>query len=178
MRSMSFSDSCCFISISIYSSACSISLVKSCSCGGSPGLPDTNCFDESTTCMSAVSSIYTSHSPCCTCSCCTFFSYSFRSCYFNSCKSFYVSSILHFSLYLCCFSCRVVAFFPLLQKMFSELAPFLFLNSINNLPLALLHTNMFASIAATSGALWDATSRCFNIHSTARPNGSLSLEEL
>lgn len=63
MRSMSCSNSYCSISVSNCWSACSISQVKSCSCDGSPCLPDANYSDESTTYMGVVSPVCTCCAP-------------------------------------------------------------------------------------------------------------------
>lgn len=164
--------------------------MKSCSYDGSPCLPDASYYDESTTCTGIVSSICTSCTPCYTYFCCTSFSclcssYSFRSCSFNSCNSFFVSSILHFYLCLrafllprCCLSTSIskVAFGTSgsarnLKLFSSSMWSIIFL-----LPLS--HTGMFTSVVVVAyGALWEATSRYFAIHSKTRPTGSLSMEE-
>jgi len=99
MRLKSCSNSYCSISIFNCLSDFSISRAKSCSCDGSPYLPDANCSDESTTSMGVVSSVCTCCAPLCICCCCAYLSslcssYSFQSFSFNSCNSFSVSSSL------------------------------------------------------------------------------------
>lgn len=149
MSLMSYSNSCCSISASICSSACSILCVKSRSYDCSPSLPDASCSHDSITCTCIFSYVCTSCAPCCTYSYCASFSYLCNSCSFwnfsfNSCNSFYFLHSLFLSLPLCV---PLVALFPLflyfqsyfLQKwVYSKLAAFLFLHVVDNIPLALV----------------------------------------
>ena len=105
MRSVSYSNSYFSMPISNYSCAYSISWAKSCPYDGSPCSPDASCWDESTTCIGAASSVYTWCAPYWIYCYCTSFSYwcnscSFRSFSLNSCNSFSASSILFLSLCL------------------------------------------------------------------------------
>lgn len=101
VRSMSCSNSCWSISVSICSSACSISWAKSCCYDGSPYQHDASCSYESTIYTGVVSFFCTSCTPYCTCSYYASFYCLWNSCSFwsfplNSCKSFFVFSILWF----------------------------------------------------------------------------------
>lgn len=185
---MSFSNSCCSIFVTIYSSACSISWAKSCSYDCSPCLLGVSYSNESTTFMGAVSSVCTCYAPCCSCSCCISFSYpcnscSFRSFSFNSCNSFTVSSILCFSLCLyavllshCCLftSIAKAAFCTSGPALNLQLCFAFALLTIFLLPFS--HTGMFASVDATD--LLDASSCYFTNHSTMMPINLLDLEKL
>lgn len=106
MRLVSCSNSCYSMSASNCWSSCSISWAKSCSCDGSPCIPDASWSDKSTTYMGVVSSIYTCCVPCCIYYCCASLSFFHNSCSFwsfslSSCNSFSASSILLLSLRLC-----------------------------------------------------------------------------
>lgn len=199
MRSVSYSNSLRSISISICSSARSISWAKSCSYDGSPCLPDANYFDESTTYMGIVSSICIRRAPCYTCYCCGSFSclhksYSFKSCSFNPCNSIFVSSILLFSLCLCAFhllhcflftSITITSFSTSRSAWNLQLCSSSMQLTIFLLPLSC--TSVFTYVSATafggfwdatSGAFWDAASGCFASNSTMKLTSSLILEEL
>lgn len=192
MRSISYSNSCCSMSASNCLSFYSISCAKSCPYNASPYSPDANYSDESTTWMSATSSICTWCAPFCMCFCCAFISClwnscSFQSCSLSSCNYFFASSILFLSFCLhvirllcCCLfgSIAITAFstsgYAWNLQLFSssmQLKIFLF-------PLSC--TCMLGSAATTTivGALRDAASHYFDNHSTVNLTGSLGLEKL
>lgn len=162
------------ISVSIYSSARSISWAKS----WSPCLLCASCLDESSTYTGIVSSSCVCCAPCCICPCCTSFSCLHSSCSFwswsfNSCNFTTISSILYFSLYLC-----VV----LLSwcYLFTSISKAAFYTSGSALNLQLCSTSTFLKIflcplsrvvmfTSNVGALLDAASltipqRCWPVH--------------
>ncbi len=140
--------------------------------------------------MGKVSFFCTNCAPFCIYSCCTSFSClrsscSFRSFSFNSCNSFFVSSILYFSLCLYMFLLsRCFLFASISKSAFCksgsaqnlQLFSSSMLSTIFLLPLS--RNGIFTSIVAASSVFQDVAPCCFGTHSIERPSGSLDLEKI